>query len=58
MLIVLNEKISYARHRLGNIQIHRYRTRGGVPILALLYLTRLRLFGRPQSEAVIQALFE
>jgi hypothetical protein len=40
----------------GNIRIHRYRTRWGVPILALPHLSRFRLFGRPQSEAAIRAL--
>ncbi len=42
----------------GNIQIHRYRTRVGTPILALPHLSRFRLFGRPQSEAAIRALIE
>jgi hypothetical protein len=42
----------------GNIQIHRYRTRSGVPILALPHLSRFRLFGRPQSEAAIRTLLE
>lgn len=40
----------------GDIAIHRYRTRMGIPILALPHLSRFRLFGRPQSEAAIREL--
>jgi hypothetical protein len=42
----------------GSVQVHLYRTPQGVPILALPHLSRFRLFGRPQSEAAIRALFE
>lgn len=51
-----------ARHEVsapagwGQIAVHRYRTEGGIPLLALPHLSRFRLFGRPQSEAAIRML--
>ncbi|MDZ7573131.1 MAG: hypothetical protein U0934_04150 [Pseudotabrizicola sp.] len=54
----------HARHEAsasagwGNIAIHRYRTKMGVPIIALPHLSRFRLFGRPQSETAIRGLLE
>lgn len=54
----------HARHEAsapagwGNISIHRYRSKMGVPIIALPHLSRFRLFGRPQSETAIRGLLE
>jgi hypothetical protein len=42
----------------GDIRIHRFRSRSGVPIVALPHLSRFRLFGRPESERAIRRLLE
>ncbi len=42
----------------GEISIHRFRSRSGVPILALPHLSRFRLFGRPESEKAIRVLLD